>query len=150
MSSMRKYTREFRESAVRLVLSGLPRSFLLVIRTVVLRMMLRAARGEENATAGRIPLPAGMRWPAIGLCVAAAVAVGSEGLRGSPKPSPQYVAPALMLLLAVLEYLNYDHVQLPRFDHAPDGRRLVSGRGLRRSHLAREIERWKRERPRGA
>jgi hypothetical protein len=54
-----------------------------------------------------------------------------------------------LLLLAVLEYINYYHVQLQHFDHAPDWQRLVSGRGFRRSHLAREIERWKRDQRRG-
>ena len=129
-----------------LVLSGLACSFLLVIGTIVLRMMLRKARGEPNPTKGRIALLAWMRWPAIGLCVAAAVANGAEWMSGNAGLSAQFVAPAVLLLLAVLEYVNYYHVQLQHFDHAPDWQRLVSGRGFRRSHLAREIDRWKRER----
>jgi hypothetical protein len=128
-----------------LVLSGLACSFLLVIGTIVLRMMLRKARGEADAIADRIPLLARMRWPAIALCVAAAVANGAEWLSGSLELSAQCVAPALLLLLAVLEYVNCYHVQLQHFDHAPDWQRLIAGRGFRRSHLAREIERWKRE-----
>jgi pimeloyl-ACP methyl ester carboxylesterase len=44
-----------------LVLSGLACSFLLVIGTIVLRMMLRKARGEPDATKGRIALLAWMR-----------------------------------------------------------------------------------------
>ncbi len=36
-----------------LVLSGLACSFLLVIGTIVLRMMLRKARGQANAIAGQ-------------------------------------------------------------------------------------------------
>ena len=133
-----------------LVLSGLACSFLLVIGTIVLRMMLRKARGEANATEDRIPLLIWMRWPAIALCVAAAVAIGAEWINGSPELSAQFVVPAVLLLLAVLEYINYYHIQLQHFDHARDWQRLVSGRGFRRSHLAREIERWKREQPRGA
>jgi hypothetical protein len=133
-----------------LVLSGLACSFHLVIGTIVLRMMLRKARGEANATADRVPLLIWMRWPAIGLCVAAAAAIAAEWINGSPVLSTQYVAPAVLLLLAVLEYINYYHVQLQHFDHAPDWQRLISGRGFRRSHLAREIDRWKREQLRGA
>lgn len=132
-----------------LVLSGLACSFLLVIGTIVLRMMLRQARGEANATADRIPLLIRLRWPAIGLCVAAAIALGIEWVDAGPQLSTQLVAPAVLLLLAVLEYVNYYHVQLQHFDHAPDWQRLVSGRGFRRSHLAREIDRWKRARRRG-
>lgn len=133
-----------------LVLSGLACSFLLVIGTVVLRMMLRRARGEARANADWIPLLARMRWPAIGLCVAAAIANGADWISGNAELSAQFVAPAVLLLLAVLEYINYYHFQLQHFDHAPDWQRLVSGRGFRRSHLAREIERWKREQRRGA
>ena len=133
-----------------LVLSGLACSFLLVIGTIVLGMMLRKARGEPDATKGRIPLLVLLRWPAIGLCVAAAVALGVECITGDPQLSAQFVAPAILLLLAVLEYINYYHFQLQHFDHAPDWQRLVSGRGFRRSHLAREIDRWNRERQRSA
>ncbi len=132
-----------------LVLSGLACSFLLVIGTIVLRMMLRKARGEPNPTKGRVALLAWMRWPAIGLCVAAAAALGAQYIADGVQLDARFVAPAILLLLAVLEYINYYHFQLQHFDHAPDWQRLVSGRGFRRSHLAREIDRWKRER-RGA
>lgn len=128
-----------------LVLSGLACSFLLVIGTVVLRMMLRKSRGEANASSVKIPLLIRLRWPAIGLCVAAAISLAIELIRGNAAFSAQFVAPAVLTLLAVLEYINYYHVQLQHFDHAPDWKRLISGRGFRRSHLAREIERWKRE-----
>ena len=133
-----------------LVLSGLACSFLLVIGTIVLRMMLCKARGEPNAIADRIPLLVRMRWPAIALCVAAAVANGTEWLGSGLELSAQCLAPAVLLLLAVLEYVNYYHVQLQHFDHAPDWQRLVSGRGFRRSQLAREIDRWQREQRRDA
>ncbi len=133
-----------------LVLSGLACSFLLVIGTIVLRMMLLKARGETNAIADRIPLLVRMRWPAIALCVAAAIANGAEWLGRGAELSAQCLAPAVLLLLAVLEYINYYHLQLQHFDHAPDWQRLVSGRGFRRSHLAREIDRWKRGQRRNA
>jgi hypothetical protein len=60
--------------------------------------------------------------------------------------SPDRVASLLVLLLAVLEYINYYHVQVQHFDHAADWQRLLAGRGFRRSHLAREIKRWERKR----
>jgi hypothetical protein len=135
--------------SIALVLSGLACSFLLVIGTMVLRMMLRKAGGDANAIADRVPLLLRMRWPAIGLCVAAAVALGVECINIGPRLSTQFVAAAVLLILAAIEYINYYHVQLQHFDHAPDWKRLMSGRGFRRSHLAREIDRWKRERARG-
>jgi hypothetical protein len=133
-----------------LALSCLACSFLLVIGTVVLRMMLGKARGEADATQARIPLLLWLRWPALALCAAAAVALGMECLDPGPQLSAQFLAPALLLLLAVLEYVNYYHVQLQHFDHAADWRRLMSGRGFRPSHLAREIDRWRREQRCGA
>jgi uncharacterized membrane protein len=42
--------------------------------------------------------------------------------------------------LAVLEYVNYYHVQLQHFDRITDLRRLFTGRGFRRSHLRRDID----------
>lgn len=44
-------------------------------------------------------------------------------------------------LLAALEYVNYYHRQLQHFDHLPDWKRLLSGRGFRRSQLREDIER---------
>jgi hypothetical protein len=45
--------------------------------------------------------------------------------------------------LAVAEYVNYYHRQLQHFDNLPDLRRLVSGRGFRRSKLAIDLARWR-------
>jgi hypothetical protein len=132
------------------VLSALACSFLLVIGTIVLRMMHRRACGETDDARSPIPLLIRLRWPAVALCTAAAVAMGIECVTQGPRLASELVAPAVLLLLAVLEYVNYYHVQLQHFNHAPDWQRLISGRGFRRSHLAREIECWKRERPRGA
>jgi hypothetical protein len=131
--------------SVALVLSCLACSFLLVIGTIVLRMMLRKAHGESAAGKDRIPMLLWMRWPAIALCAAAAIALGVDCITKTPQLSAQFLAPAVLLVLAVLEYINYYHIQLQHFDHAPDWKRLISGRGFRPSHLAREIERWKRE-----
>jgi hypothetical protein len=49
------------------------------------------------------------------------------------------VVSLLLALLAILEYVNYYRVQLQHFDHAADFKRLVTGRGFRRSHLAKAI-----------
>ncbi len=44
-------------------------------------------------------------------------------------------------LLALLEYINYYHRQLQHFDNANDWRRLLSGKGFRKSRLRRDLER---------
>lgn len=46
-------------------------------------------------------------------------------------------------VLAFLEYINYYHRQLQHFDHPADFKRLVTGRGFRRSQMARDLQRWR-------
>jgi hypothetical protein len=43
-------------------------------------------------------------------------------------------------ILSVLEYINYYHRQLQHFDNREDFRRLLAGRGFRRSWLARDLD----------
>jgi hypothetical protein len=107
-------------------------------------MMHRSACGRSDAN-DVLPVLIAMRWPAIGFCAAAAVAVGIEWVNDGPALSVRFVATNLLFLLAVIEYVNFYHVQIQHFDHAADWKRLVSGRGFRRSHLARAIERHRRE-----
>ncbi len=45
--------------------------------------------------------------------------------------------------LAVLEYVNYYHRQLQHFDHGPDFKRLVSGKGLRPSQMAKDLKTYR-------
>jgi hypothetical protein len=130
-------------------ISMLATSSLLVIGTLSLRIMLRRARGEADPTRGRIPLLAALQWPALLLCAAAAVATIVDWIARGPHPLAERLAASVLTLLAILEYVNYYHVQLQHFDHAPDWKRLSSGRGFRPSHLAREIDRWKRAKSRG-
>lgn len=49
----------------------------------------------------------------------------------------------VLTLLAVAEYVNYYHRQVQHFDHWPDLKRLLSGRGFRRSQMALDIARWR-------
>jgi hypothetical protein len=46
-------------------------------------------------------------------------------------------------LLAILEFVNYYHVQLQHFDHAEDFQRLLAGKGFRRSHLSKSIRAYR-------
>ena len=52
-------------------------------------------------------------------------------------------AAAALSLLASLEYVNYFHVQLQHFDNRADFQRLGTRRRFRRSHLAKDIARWR-------
>jgi multidrug efflux pump subunit AcrB len=48
-------------------------------------------------------------------------------------------------LLAGLEYVNYYHRQLQHFDHGPDFKRLLAGKGLRPSQMARDLKSYRRK-----
>jgi len=43
----------------------------------------------------------------------------------------------------VLEHVNYYHRQLQHFDHWPDFKRLITGRGFRRSQLSVDLDDWR-------
>ena len=56
------------------------------------------------------------------------------------------VAAALLTLLAALEYVNYYHCQLQHFDNRADFKRLLTGQGLKASHMARDLAARRRAR----
>lgn len=53
---------------------------------------------------------------------------------------------AMLTLLAALEYVNYYHRQLQHFDRSSDFKRLMTGGGFRRSHMARDLAAYRRGR----
>jgi hypothetical protein len=65
--------------------------------------------------------------------VATSVALVLSGWAGA------VIAAAVLTVLAVLEYVNYYQRQLQHFDNLADLKRLLSGRGLRASHMARAL-----------
>ena len=101
-------------------------------------------RSERIETALTIAERARLPLLAItGVAIAAdIVALALVGLR------PANIAACALTLLACLEYVNYYHVQLQNFDRWSDFRRLLSGQGLRRSHMARDLA--MRSRPQAA
>jgi hypothetical protein len=55
----------------------------------------------------------------------------------------------VLIALAVAEYVNYYHIQLQYFDHGPDLKRFMAGRGFRPSHLARDLKAYRLRLARG-
>lgn len=49
------------------------------------------------------------------------------------------IGAAILTLLAALEYVNYYRRQLQHFDRSSDFKRLMTGSGFRRSHMARDL-----------
>jgi hypothetical protein len=67
-------------------------------------------------------------------------ALSEEGLSGA------VIGAAVLTLLAVLEWVNYYRRQLQHFDNGADFRRLLTGKGFRRSHMRRELAAFRRRR----
>jgi hypothetical protein len=87
-------------------------------------------------------LASAAQWPMVFIVAAAGIGVGA--LISSRGWSLSIGVAAVVTLIAALEYVNYYHVQLQHFDNANDWRRLRSGKGFRRSHMARALAGWRR------
>ena len=77
------------------------------------------------------------------LTILALIATVVEAISTLPRFSASLIGASLLCLLAVLEFVNYYHVQLQHFDHAEDFQRLLSGKGFRRSHLSKSIRAYR-------
>jgi hypothetical protein len=126
-------------------IAGLATTSLLVIGTFALRAHFKMSEGDSAPMAKFVPTASKLQKP---MALLSALAVFSAGfsLWHDAGFSPSAIATCVFALLAVLEYINYFVVQLQHFDHGPDFRRLMSGKGFRPSHLARAIARHRLER----
>ena len=81
-----------------------------------------------------------LRWPSL-----AAIAIGGGvAALGWIVPAlsvglADRIAATACAVLAGLEYVNYYHRQLQHFDNLTDFRRLISGKGFRKSWMARDL-----------
>lgn len=124
------------------ILAMFASSALLVIGAACWRMELARAQGEA-ALADRI-VAVLARTEQLGFVLALLGAFAALwGLWRAGGLTPAAIAALALGLLAVLEYLNYYVVQLQHFDHVADFKRLLSGKGFRRPHLAKAIARHK-------
>jgi hypothetical protein len=115
-------------------------SFLLFVGTFALKMISDKLHGQPETERTWVPRLKLLRWPALLMIGVALLAIGREYFL--PTPTADLVAASIVCLLAILEYINYYHVQLQHFDNAADWQRLISGKGFRRSHLSRSIAAW--------
>lgn len=120
-------------------------SLILVIGAAAWRMELAQAQGDKALAERIMPWLAQSQRPAQAAALLGAVAAGIEPWNAGGL-APSAIAALVFGVLAVLEYVNYYVAQLQHFDHAPDLRRLLSGKGFRRPHLARAIDRWRKHR----
>jgi hypothetical protein len=118
---------------------------LLVIGTAYLRGLYHRALGDDTPMRRALPWIARAQRAAVLAPITAAVWLFAELLRAKYVWAPQTIAAAVLTILAALEYVNYYHIQLQHFDNAADFRRLMAGKGFRRSHMAKDLAAWRAE-----
>ena len=127
-----------------MVLAMAATSFLLLVGTIAWKIVVDGLEGNPDTARRWVPRLAAARWPAATLILLALCLLGEEAYRTLPEWTGSLIAATALVVLAILEYINYYHYQLQHFDHAADFARLLSGRGFRRSHLSKAIAAWKR------
>jgi hypothetical protein len=123
---------------VAFALAAIAAGGLLIVGALYWRAVDRQLRLRDRQTvkralsfADRAQRPALIATGVAGVAFAGALAV--QGW------SSGVIAAGVLTLLAALEYVNYYHRQLQHFDNVSDFKRLVTGGGLRKSHMARDL-----------
>jgi hypothetical protein len=114
---------------------------LLIIGAFYWRGKVRQLQGEASNFQVLLRGLAGWQRPALLLTQAgsATCLLGWMMPAWSAGSADRWVASGCAIL-SVLEYINYYHRQLQHFDNREDFRRLLAGRGFRRSWLARDLD----------
>lgn len=118
-----------------------PVILLLVIGAAYWRGKVLQLKGQRPDLAPLMKQIAAWRRPAQGLTLAGCLAA----LAGWLKPDwsvgmADRIAATVCAVLAVLEYINYYHRQLQHFDNWADFKRLMTGKGFRKSWMARDLD----------
>jgi hypothetical protein len=114
---------------------------LLVIGALYWRGKVQQLRGQGAGFPALLRRIAAWRRPALALTLAGcATALAGWLVPGWAVGMADRYAATGCAVLAVLEYVNYYHRQLQHFDNRADLRRLLAGKGFRKSWLARDLE----------
>jgi len=129
-------------------LACVPMCGLLIIGGLYWRAKLHQLEGRPATM--RAFLPLALRWqgPLLVTSVLALVLAVTAWFTDIAASTGERWAITSAAILAMLEYVNYYHRQLQHFDHGPDLKRLMSGRGFQPSQMARDLERFRRGRDR--
>jgi hypothetical protein len=125
-----------------MVIAACAASSLLLVGTFALRAHYRMSLADGRSMATFAPVASRLQTPMAFFAAAAVLCAGYAVFRIEGF-SPSAIATCVFALLAALEYVNYFVVQLQHFDHGPDFRRMIAGKGFRPSHLARTIKRYR-------
>jgi hypothetical protein len=105
-------------------------------RSKLHEITLKEAPDRTVAILARLQLP--LLILTIAGALAASVSVALPSARASAYDA---IIASAAATLALLEYVNYYHIQLQHFDNWADFMRLITGRGFRRSKLSDDMAR---------
>ena len=124
------------EAAV-LAAAILPTCALLTVGAVYWHALSRRLKGDRGLLQRWLPAADKAERPLVALLfVAFAACAAGVLLRSFTWP---IIAALVLTLLAILEYVNYYHLQLQHFDNWSDFKKLVTTGRLRRAHSARDL-----------
>ena len=127
------------------LLSFVPMMALLIIGAYYWRAKLKQLEDRSYPFSNAMRVISRSQAPALLLTLIACGGVGYAWLTpGHFTSGWDQGAATFAAVLAVLEYVNYYHRQLQHFDHGPDFKRLLSGKGLRPSQMARDLKTYRR------
>lgn len=128
------------------VLAMIPMCGLLAVGGLYWRGKHMRLKGNKYALGQALTLAHKAQYPLLILtalaCVLTAAAFGASGLARS---TGDLIISTVAAVLAVLEYINYYHRQIQHFDHIADFKRLMTGRGFRRSQMSQDLRAWREQ-----
>lgn len=135
--------------SIALVAAAIACAALLVVGALYWRAVMRQMEGARGALAFWIPRLAAVEGLSLALVICAVAVTVMEFVQAGGAWTPERIGAVALTALAALEYVNYYRVQLQHFDNWADFKRLITGRGLRQAHMARDIQAWRRRRRAG-
>jgi hypothetical protein len=131
------------EPTIALFAAAIACSTLLVIGALYWRAVLRQLERASGSFDYWLPRLAAVEHVSLLLVFAASITVALEFVLLEGGWTAARLAAASLTALAALEYVNYYMVQLQHFDNWSDFKRLMTGRGFRKAHMARDIAAWR-------
>ena len=131
------------EPTIALYVAAIACSTLLVIGALYWRAVLRQLDRASASLDYWLPRLAAAEHVSLFLVFAASIAVALELVLLEGGWTAARLGAASLTALAALEYVNYYKVQLQHFDNWADFKRLITGRGFRKAHMARDIAAWR-------
>jgi hypothetical protein len=117
-------------------------SFMLLIGTAALYLHLQTVKRRREFGVWALPRLSAAQRPALALVILSIIGARFE-LWVDHRFSASAIATMACAFLALLEYVNYYHVQLQNFDHIADLKRIFRGGHLREAHLAKALRRFR-------